>query len=118
MIGETTLMGTGLYGIFKTCLRAGVTIFNVYQLCITNVIPIVRLHLRSAVLVTKDKVWQVYVHIAPAAKVSAKVKGDHNMQLHSEMRQRMELHRGPLSLSAVSFFTGTQYPASSIVWSC
>lgn len=36
--------------------------------------PIVWLHHRRPVLVTKDKFCQGYVHIAPAAKVSAKVK--------------------------------------------
>lgn len=66
--------------------------------------PIVSLHLRSAVLVTKDKVCQVYIHIVPAAEVSAKVKIGYSVQLHSEMIQSMELHCGPFSLSAVSFF--------------
>lgn len=65
--------------------------------------PIVRLHLRSAVLVTKDKVCQGCIHIAPAAEVSAKEKDGYSVQLHSEMMQSMELHCGPLSLSAVSF---------------
>lgn len=66
--------------------------------------PIMWLHLRNAVLVMKDKVWKVYVHIAPAAGVSAKVTDDHSMQLHSEIIQSMGLHCGPLSLGALSFF--------------
>lgn len=66
--------------------------------------PVVWLHLRSAVLVTKDKVCQVYVHTAPTAKDSEKVKEDHDLQLHSEMGQSVELQHGPFWLSAVSFF--------------
>lgn len=67
-------------------------------------------------LVTKDKVCQVDVHIAPAAKVSAKVQDYYNVQLHSEMIQIMELYCGPFSLSAVSFFSQVHSTLHSVLF--